>query len=206
MKTSCHGISELYALGLLDGPEAKEFEAHAERCGKCRAEVEASRRLMAGLTSPVPPRDVLRDRLLDFTYAPRTPLDLGAYAWDEIAPGVRVHVLRDDTPRGVRAQIMWSEPGAVRPRHRHVGDEDFLVLEGALAVGDAIYSSGDICRVQAGVAHVEESTDGDRCLCYVVHRVPERAGAFEGAPDPRCVSCAFYPLHAAPFAMLASLR
>jgi anti-sigma factor ChrR (cupin superfamily) len=201
MASPCRNVVELYALGLLDGAEAKEFEAHLRTCDSCRADLKVDHSLLAGLTASVPPRAAIRDRLLDFTHAPRAPLDLAALEWEEIAPGVRLHIVRDEAPRGVRSQIMWSEPGARRPPHRHLGDEDILILEGGLVVGDGLYASGEICRVRAGRFHVEEAANGGRCVSYLVHRIAEIGGDLGGAPDDRCLNCGFYAIHAAPFSL-----
>jgi anti-sigma factor ChrR (cupin superfamily) len=192
-------VAELFALGLLEGPEAKEFQAHLEQCSSCRADVEANRSLLAELTTSVPPRTVLRERLLDFTHAPRTPVDLHALKWEEIAPGVRLHIVLYDVGRGVQSQLMWSEPGARRPAHRHLGDEEILILEGGLVVGDGLYGSGEICRVRAGRFHEEEAAQGSPCVSYLVHRTSERGGVWDGGPEGRCRSCGLYHVHFAPF-------
>ena len=201
MASPCRNVVELYALGVLEAAEAKEFEAHLRTCDSCRADLKVDHSLLAGLTAVVPPRAGIRDRLLDFTHAPRAPLDLASIEWEEIAPGVRLHIVRDDAPRGVRSQIMWAEPGARRPAHRHLADEDILILEGGLVVGDGLYASGEICRVRAGRFHVEEAADGRPCVSYLVHRIAEIGGDLEVAPDERCLKCSFYAIHAAPFSL-----
>lgn len=201
MSSSCRSAIELYALGLLEGAEATEFEAHLRTCDACRADLKVEHSVLAGLTASVPPRAAVRDRLLDFTHAPRSPLDLRELTWEEVAPGVRLHIIRDDAPRGVRSQIMWTEPGAKRPPHRHLGDEDILILEGGLVVGDGLYASGEICRVRAGRFHVEEAAEGGPCVCYLVHRIAEVGGDLGATPDERCLKCSFYAIHAAPFSL-----
>jgi anti-sigma factor ChrR (cupin superfamily) len=187
---------ELFVMGLLDPHETATFEEHLAQCEVCRTKVAQTSSALVGLVGPVPPRHEIRDHVLDFTYAPRTPLRLDAYAWEEIAPGVRVHVFRDDRDRGVRAQLMWNEPGATRAKHLHLGDEEILVLEGSLVVGQGEYAQGDICHVRAGWFH-EERSNGSNCVCYVVHRTPSPGTKLEGPPDPRCLRCVFYPIHSA---------
>ncbi len=203
MPTACRGIAELYALGLLAEAEAKEFETHLDRCEACRFDLEANRALLVNLTRAVTPRPEVREKLFDFTFAPRTPIQVEALEWKEIAPGVRLHVFRDDFPRGVRSELIWTQAGAARPSHRHVGDEDILVLEGRLDVSGDPYDSGEICRVRAGLTHAEQAVDGRACISYVVHRVSELPGCFEGNPDAECLRCAFYPIHSAAFPKLA---
>ncbi len=197
MPAACCGVAELYALGLLAEPEAREFETHLGQCQACRVDLEANRALLVNLTGAVPPRPEVRDKLFDLTFAPRTPIELERLEWREVAPGVRLHVFRDDFPRGVRSELIWTEAGAARPTHRHLGDEDILVLEGRLAVTGELYESGEICRVRAGQPHVEQAVDGRMCMSYVVHRIAEHPGCFEGDPADECLRCAFYSLHAA---------
>jgi len=204
MSDSFQSLVELYALGVLDARETSVFEDHLAQCHDCRDALKANRAVLADLSCPVAPRSAVRDRIMDLSGAPRRPVNLSAYTWDEIAPGVRLHVMNEDRSRGVRAALMWADPGARRPSHRHIGDEEILVLEGSLTIGQGAYTPGDICRVDAGWFHVEEAAKGGNCVCYVVHRTHERGKSFEGAPDPLCVRCIFYPIHSAAFPLLAT--
>lgn len=119
---------------------------------------------------PVPPRPALRQRVLDLLGAPAMPLDLEAYAWDEPLPGVRFCTLEEDTGRGVRKVLVWAKAGARYPRHRHLGEEDILVLAGHLRDERGTYGPGDICRSETGTDHSEEVVGQDDCICYVVYR------------------------------------
>ena len=115
------------------------------------------------------PPPSLREQILDLAQAPTPPLDLGAYAWVEIAPGVRVHVLEDDPQRGVRACLVWAQPGSRHPRHRHLGDENILVLQGRVRDERGTYGPGQVCRSRAGSIHSQEALAGEDCVCYVVY-------------------------------------
>ena len=119
---------------------------------------------------PVPPRPDLRQRVLDLLGAPALPIDLEAYAWDEPLPGVRFCTLEEDQALGVRKVLVWAKPGARYPRHRHLGDEDILVLAGHLRDERGSYGPGDICRSETGTDHSEEVIGQDDCICYVVYR------------------------------------
>jgi anti-sigma factor ChrR (cupin superfamily) len=118
---------------------------------------------------PVPPRPELRQRVLDLLGAPALPLDLESYAWEEPLPGIRFCTLEEDAARGVRKVLVWAKPGARYPRHRHLGDEDILVLAGHLRDERATYGPGDICRSETGTDHSEEVLGGEDCICYVVY-------------------------------------
>jgi putative transcriptional regulator len=119
---------------------------------------------------PVAPRPELRQRVLDLLDAPTLPLDLESYAWDEPLPGVRFCTLEEDASRGVRKVLVWAMPGARYPRHRHLGEEDILVLAGHLRDERGTYGPGDICRSETGTDHSEEVIGQDDCICFVVYR------------------------------------
>jgi hypothetical protein len=189
-------LADLYCLGLLSLSDTNRFEAHLERCGSCQRTLGANRAALAALGPKVVPAEVAREWVLDLAKAPRLPIDLRACAWEEIAPGVRLHVFGDDEPRFVRSQLMWAQPGAVRPSHRHLGEEAILVLQGGLIVSGSTYNSGDICRVRAGSLHSEQSASQGECLCFVVHRPSTPAAhAADGAADGACTRCRFFSAH-----------
>src|SRR4029077_5917428 len=94
----------------------------------------------------VTPRDGLRQELLDLVEAPRLPIDLSSYGWTEVAPGIRLVELSSDPGRNMRGCLVWAQPGARPPPHRHLGDEVILVLRGALRDEHGSYQAGEICR------------------------------------------------------------
>jgi putative transcriptional regulator len=118
----------------------------------------------------IAPAGHVRDRVLDLARAPRGPLDLSRYAWLELSPGFKLHVLEDDPAAGRRTALVWASPGAVQPRHLHHGDENVLVLQGAFRDERATYRVGDVCHSRAGTAHRDEAVVGDEdCVCYVAY-------------------------------------
>jgi putative transcriptional regulator len=166
-------LAEPYALGVLDRRDAEGFERHlASGCRPCQTTVELQRRLAAGLgqgTAPVAPSAPLKQQVLDLAEAPDLPVRLDAYAWDELVPGIRACVLREDPARGMRACLVWASPGARMERHRHLGDENILVLQGGIRDERGTYGPGEICRSRTGSVHSEEAMPGDDCVCYVVY-------------------------------------
>jgi len=158
-----------YALGALEGEDRERLDAHVGSCDACaRALARASEALtdLAGAISPAP---TLRQRILDMTEAPALPIDPAAYSWEDLAPGVRFHTVKEDPSRQFRAVLVWARPGARYPRHRHLGDEEILVLSGRLRDHRASYGPGEICRSVAGSIHSEEVDGPDDCICYVVY-------------------------------------
>ena len=138
-----------------DGLEAEDYAMGA---------IEA----LGGGASPSP-RDGLRQELLDLLDAPRAPIDPLAHAWTDLAPGIRMVQLRADPARNMRGCLVWAQPGAKTPAHRHLGDEVILVLQGVLRDEYGSYSAGQICRSREGSTHTEEVLPGEECFCYVVY-------------------------------------
>jgi quercetin dioxygenase-like cupin family protein len=179
-REDAHGPAEAYALDALEADEKAAFESHLEECGSCARDVYAHRRLLHDALSgePAAPSPELRAHVMEFADAPRTPVDFGAYTWEEPLPGVFMTTLFDDPDRGVRKVLVWGKPGARYPLHRHLGDEEILVLEGALGDARAVYRAGDICRSREGSVHAEHVVGDEDCVCFVVYhggheRIPE---------------------------------
>ena len=178
------GLAGAFALGALDGEDRAAFEAHLQfGCSGCRDAVAAAASVLEEIPRPipVPPLDPsLRQQLLDVASAPRGSVDTGAYVWQELAPGIRFHVVKEDPARGMQACLVWADPGAKNQRHRHGGDEVILVLQGSLRDEQGTYGPGQICRSRKGSTHTEEALLGDDCFCYVVYYGPLE---FLGAAD-----------------------
>jgi len=167
------GLAEAYALGALERPERKAFRGHlATGCARCGAALAAQRAVLAALprgSASAPPAPHVRAQVLDLAEAPPLPIDLESLSWDEVFPGIRLHVLKEEPERGVRKCLAWGKPGAKTVRHRHHGDELILVLRGSLGDHRGSYHPGDICRSREGSVHREEVLTGEDCLCYVVY-------------------------------------
>ena len=120
---------------------------------------------LARATTAAPPPG-LRERVLAFGDVPQGPIDPSRYAWVEVVPGVRAHVLHEDGT--VRKALIWADPGAVHPAHRHLGLEEILVLQGGLRDEHGDYGPGDILRSEEGSVHSEEALPGEDCFCFVI--------------------------------------
>ena len=175
-----HGSAPAYALDALDPGERKAFEQHIASCSECLQEVNAHRRLVQDVFAgevKAPPSG-LRQHVLELTDAPRSPVDPQLYTWDEPIPGIRMTTLFEDPARNLRKVLVWAKPGARYPLHRHLGDEEILVLQGALGDARGVYRAGDICRSRAGSVHAESVIGDEDCFCFVVYH-----GDHESVPE-----------------------
>jgi anti-sigma factor ChrR (cupin superfamily) len=80
--------------------------------------------------------------------------------WVERRPGVFWKMLWEDADGLHKAILMRYEPGATIPRHRHVGDEQIYVLEGAVADDTGVCTAGNYARRPPGCVHTVTSPGG----------------------------------------------
>ncbi len=80
--------------------------------------------------------------------------------WVERRPGVFWKTLWEDSDGRHKAILMRYEPGAVIPRHRHVGDEQIYVLEGSVADETGVCTAGNYARRPPGCVHAVTSPGG----------------------------------------------
>jgi anti-sigma factor ChrR (cupin superfamily) len=85
--------------------------------------------------------------------------------WEERRPGVRWKVLFRDGDR--QTVLVRYAAGAVVPRHRHLGEEQIFVLEGAVADDTGVCRAGDFARRPPGCIHTVESPDGALVLAFI---------------------------------------
>lgn len=85
-------------------------------------------------------------------------VDPGSRPWVERRPGVHWKTLWEEGDR--RAVLIRYDAGAVIPRHRHLGDEQIWVLEGAVSDDTGICRAGAYARRPPGCVHTVTSKDG----------------------------------------------
>ncbi|MBV9924678.1 MAG: cupin domain-containing protein [Acidobacteria bacterium] len=181
------GQAALYALGALDSEEAREFEEHlAAGCLSCAAELREYEAVAGqlGLAAPEaePPAGV-RERLLKLVSEeepasapgashPDLPgflvVRAGEGRWRPTDDaGVAFKMLYADRDRGTVTTLVRMEPGSRIRRHRHLGVEQCLVLEGDVRSGAVGMRAGDFNCSMPGSVHEELVTDGGALLLLV---------------------------------------
>ena len=92
--------------------------------------------------------------------AERSHLTVPAAAanWDPFLPGVQIKVLHESG--GVMSYLLRLEAGAVVPAHRHPHDEECVVLEGLLRIGDElVLSAGGFHMARKDTLHAPLASD-----------------------------------------------
>jgi anti-sigma factor ChrR (cupin superfamily) len=98
--------------------------------------------------------------------------------WIERRPGVHWKVLFEDGEQ--RTVLVRYAPGAVVPRHRHLGDEQIYVLEGSVSDDTGTCTAGDYARRPPGCVHTVHSASGALVLAVM-------SGTVEPVPDQPAV-------------------
>ncbi|MGH8611050.1 MAG: cupin domain-containing protein [Gammaproteobacteria bacterium] len=80
--------------------------------------------------------------------------------WTKLGPLVEMKLLRNDQES--RSYLLKMHPGAVLPPHQHMLDEECLMLEGEVWIGDIHLCAGDYHVAAKGTPHgaIRTSTGG----------------------------------------------
>lgn len=157
------------SLGLLAPSERAGLNEHLRSgCVECEAEVlsfaEVAGALAISANAVEPPRR-LRGQLLQTVAGLSASRDeRGMQAWEVVATsalswqpakrrGIWEKSLLHDPVRHRSTRIIKMDPGAEIPAHRHLGDEESLVLEGRGKLGDWQFGPGDYHRAPSGSFH-----------------------------------------------------
>lgn len=92
-------------------------------------------------------------------------VDAAERPWTEPRPGVHWKILWEEGDR--RTVLVRYEPGAVIPRHRHLGDEQIFVLEGSVSDDTGTCTAGNYARRPPGCVHTVSSRDGALVLAVM---------------------------------------
>ena len=93
--------------------------------------------------------------------------------WIEAFPGGSFKVLHGDVsiPNSLLSYLIRLEPGFKMEGHGHPFDEETLMLEGDLTLGDIKLNAGDYHFAPAGVTHGNVSTTNG-CVAYMRGALP----------------------------------
>jgi len=102
-------------------------------------------------------RSRMRERIMTGIAPPANTLTVrgAAVEWRELWPKVWVQQLHFDPDSRVQMSVVRMEPGGVIPPHEHDHDEECLVLEGEIRLGDYYVRRGDFHIAKAGSRHAD---------------------------------------------------
>ncbi|MDP2832449.1 MAG: cupin domain-containing protein [Pseudomonadota bacterium] len=133
----------------------------------CNALLQAQ----APLLPPPERARALRDRVLGRLHAsrPGNPLQHltvheGEGIWVPLMPGIDMKLLREDA--STRSYLLRMAPGTRVSPHAHSLDEECMVLEGDVWLGEVHAHAGDYHLAHSGVPHGVVSSDGG-CLLFL---------------------------------------
>lgn len=167
-----------YAMRALPSSEASAVEAHLSTCEHCRHELQRLRPVVDSFVAW--PADVLRPPAsLQERLARRIAAETGAEPvppparqwrepeWEEVAPGISVKLLANDTARHVVSMLVRLAPGASYPAHTHAGVEELHLLDGELWIDERKLFPGDYNygKPGAGDQRVWSETG---CTCVLI--------------------------------------
>jgi anti-sigma factor ChrR (cupin superfamily) len=92
-------------------------------------------------------------------------VDVAGCPWLERRPGITWKLLWEEQDR--RAVLVRYAPGAVIPRHRHLGDEQIFVLEGSVSDDTGTCTAGNFARRPPGCVHTVHSAGGALVLALI---------------------------------------
>jgi len=84
--------------------------------------------------------------------------------WVPLLPGISLKLLREDA--STRSYLLRMAPGATLPAHGHSQEEECMVLEGDVRLGDVQVRAGDYHLAHSGLPHGDLRTDGG-CLLFL---------------------------------------
>jgi anti-sigma factor ChrR (cupin superfamily) len=112
-------------------------------------------RLHASILARVEPQGLAQPPLAPETEPPPSTFTIRAaeMRWVSVGPGVEVKVLRMDPERNDQTVLIRMQPGSVVVGHRHTQEEECLILEGEVTIGDYRLSAGDMHVARPGAVH-----------------------------------------------------
>jgi anti-sigma factor ChrR (cupin superfamily) len=87
--------------------------------------------------------------------------------WEEVAPGITVKLLANDTEKHVVSMLVHLAPGASYPPHTHAGVEELHLLDGELWIDERKLFPGDYNRGEPGAGDQRVWSETG-CTCVLI--------------------------------------
>ena len=92
--------------------------------------------------------------------------------WFELNEHIAIKVLHQDKERNIQTALWRLKPGATISGHKHLNDEECLVMEGSIQVNNHVLYAGDYHRMEKGSSHDDIYTR-DGALLFLRHDMHE---------------------------------
>jgi quercetin dioxygenase-like cupin family protein len=150
---------------------------HSRRAGAVISDALAAR-LVACVRVPelsAAQRDLLRERVLRRIGAVAPPgtftIRAAESQWRRLSELVEIRVVRREAATGRQTVMFRLHPGAVVVAHGHTQEEECLVLEGEIEIGDHTLYRGDLHIARPGARHAPITTRTG-ALLWVTSEIP----------------------------------
>lgn len=160
-KNDLDALAGEYVLGTLEPDAQSRFESRLGREPAAARAVAAWEEHLAPLIAsdaPVEPPHRMLDAVKRRIAAASTArsfvtIRAGAGEWTPLAPGIAVKLLFEDRAAGMRSILMRLDPGVSYEGHDHPADEECLMIEGEMTLGDITLRAGDYHLAPKGLPH-----------------------------------------------------
>ncbi len=173
-----------YVLGTLDAEERRRIAHDLAHDAGLRRRVADWQRRLTPLAEAAPPEAVPPGlwpaiaaglAIIDERPNPSLTVRAAAGEWQNAAQGVAMKLLSVDDAAGMQSFLLRLSPGSRLPPHYHGTDEECLVLEGELVIGELRLAAGDYHLARKGGEH-DSITAPHGALVFV-------RAAIEGSPS-----------------------
>lgn len=90
--------------------------------------------------------------------------------WQYFREGIQIHWLYNEGEQGMSAALLNYAPGALVPKHEHVGFEHILILQGAQEDENGVHEVGNFTINPPGSFHSVSSPSG--CIVLAIWQRP----------------------------------
>ena len=171
-------LAPLYVLDMLSEPERLWVEQQVVECPDLLEELESYQSAVTAIpysSSPLTPPADLKDRLFDRLGLEKSsshevpdpsPTSFQAVRSQDLSwqphpvPGVFIAIVHMDEIKREIVGFLRAEPGVHYPNHCHGAEEEMVMLEGDLVIGDEVYGPGDYIRSHPGSSHAPYTNGG----------------------------------------------
>lgn len=176
-----------YAAGAASASESALLDIHLKYCSDCRDCLRSYAAIGGAMIDTIEPACMPPDSLnrafaaIDAAKAKPAPPSAPGLAgdmvenlrnrnWRRLPGGYALKRLRSCEDKSGRVWLLKAPGGKGLLRHRHVGDEWTVVLQGAFSDDTGRYGVGDFVQLPDDLEHQPVAASGEDCICLIMVR------------------------------------